>query len=163
MKSHFNAMEVLEIALDMEKDGQEFYAQAADIVNDKHVKSFLRELAEWEARHYEFFSELKSQILNTEEVAIVDPDDEASKYINAFVKHGVFDGPEAVKKFFYSGITEKEILERAIELEKNSIAYYTGLRDVAASSRADEKIEEIIKEEMRHIRILNERLDELKD
>ena len=163
MKNHFNAIEVLEIALDMEKDGQEFYTKAAEIVKEKRVKSFLLELAKWEAKHYELFSEIKEKILNTEEVSIVDPDDEASKYINAFVKHGVFDEPETVKEFFHTGISEKEILERAIELEKNSIAYYTGLREMAASNKADEKIEEIVKEEMRHIRILNERLDELKD
>jgi len=50
---------------------------------------------------------------------------------------------------------KSEILKRAIEKEKDSIVFYSGLKDFAPAEIAKDKIDEIIREELRHIRILN--------
>jgi rubrerythrin len=43
-------------------------------------------------------------------------------------------------------------------LEKDSIAFYTGIREVIPEAWGRDKMEGIIKEEMSHIRLLGERL-----
>ena len=63
--------------------------------------------------------------------------------------------PNPVKELD-GGENKADIINRAIEKEKDSIVFYSGLKDFAASGIAKDKIDVIIKEELRHIRILNE-------
>jgi rubrerythrin len=51
-----------------------------------------------------------------------------------------------------------EILKAAIGIEKDSIAFYLGMKDMVSERRGKEKIEEIIREEMEHIRLLSHEL-----
>jgi rubrerythrin len=52
----------------------------------------------------------------------------------------------------------KEILKAAIVAEKDSIAFYLGMKDAVSDNRGKQRIEAIIKEEMQHIRILSKEL-----
>ena len=56
----------------------------------------------------------------------------------------------------------ESIFKTALTAEKDSIAFYLGMKDLVPSAAGKVKIEDIIKEEMRHIRILGERLAALK-
>ena len=58
--------------------------------------------------------------------------------------------------------TVEDILKMAIEAEKNSIVFYLGLKDFVPSKAGKDKVEEIIKEEMSHIAVLNRKLPALK-
>jgi rubrerythrin len=53
-----------------------------------------------------------------------------------------------------------EIIGIAIEKEKDSIVYYTGLMDFVPDQKNKSVIDDIIKEEMRHIRILKQSLEQ---
>jgi rubrerythrin len=55
--------------------------------------------------------------------------------------------------------SKKEILQKAIEKEKDSIVYYTGLKNLIPARAGQDKIYDIIKEEMHHVRILNQSLE----
>ena len=57
--------------------------------------------------------------------------------------------------------TRAELLRVAIEKEKDSIVYYTGLKDLISSGRDRQIIEDIIQEEMKHVRILAQSLEQL--
>ena len=54
----------------------------------------------------------------------------------------------------------EDIFTKAIEKEKNSIVYYTGLRSFVPTRAGKHKIDDIISEEMRHIRILGQSLEQ---
>jgi rubrerythrin len=54
----------------------------------------------------------------------------------------------------------KDVLKRAIQKEKDSIVYYTGLKDFIPGRAGKHKIDDIIEEEMRHIRILIQSLEQ---
>ena len=51
-----------------------------------------------------------------------------------------------------------DVLMKAIEKEKDSIVYYTGLKEFIPTQAGKDKIDDIIKEELRHIRILSQSL-----
>lgn len=53
-----------------------------------------------------------------------------------------------------------EVLRMAIDKEKDSIVYYMGLKDFVSVKAGLDKINDIIGEEMRHIRILNQSLEQ---
>ena len=55
----------------------------------------------------------------------------------------------------------KEILKSAITAEKDSIVFYIGIKDVVPSHLGKDKLDDIIKEEMSHIRLLSKKLLEL--
>ena len=55
-----------------------------------------------------------------------------------------------------------EVLDAAIAAEKNSVAFYLGVRDIVPEKAGKEKIDDIIKEEMSHITILSQKMRMLK-
>ena len=50
--------------------------------------------------------------------------------------------------------SKADVLRLAIEKEKDSIVYYTGLKDFVPQEIDRRTIEEVIQEEMKHVRIL---------
>jgi rubrerythrin len=57
--------------------------------------------------------------------------------------------------------TIQDVLKTAIGLEKDSIAFYVGLKECVPRKTGKEKVEVIIKEEMGHIAILNQKMADL--
>jgi hypothetical protein len=51
-----------------------------------------------------------------------------------------------------------DIIRRAVEKEKDSIVFYHGLKEFVPAGADKDKIDDIIKEEMRHIVILDQSL-----
>jgi rubrerythrin len=54
--------------------------------------------------------------------------------------------------------TMKDILKAAIGAEKDSIVFYLGMKELVPAKLGKDKIDDIIKEEMSHIRLLSARL-----
>ena len=52
----------------------------------------------------------------------------------------------------------KRAIMAAIDLEKESIVFYQGMKEFVPESLGKNKINDIIKEEMKHIRILSNKL-----
>jgi rubrerythrin len=52
----------------------------------------------------------------------------------------------------------KDIVQFAIGMEKDSIVFYLGVKDMVPSALGKDKIDAIIREEMRHITILSKEL-----
>jgi rubrerythrin len=146
--------EILEIAVQMETDGIKFYAKAADNAQDEKSKKLLTSLSEWEARHHEKFSQMKDDVIANSE-AIVSPDGEASLYLEAFVKGAIFDVNSNPLEFITSDTKTSDIIKIAISLEKDAICCYSGIKMMVADQASKDKVDEVIKEEMEHIKILS--------
>jgi len=55
--------------------------------------------------------------------------------------------------------TRADVVRMAIEKEKDSIVYYTGLKDFVPHQAEKDLINEVIQEEMKHVRILVQSLE----
>jgi len=53
-------------------------------------------------------------------------------------------------------------LKMALGIERDSIAYYVGLKEYIPPKAGRDKVEDIIKEEMKHIIVLSEKMADLK-
>lgn len=157
MYHKFNAKEILEMAEQIEKNGYDFYKKAAADVADAEIKGFLDELAEMELKHEDTFKELKADLTSKEKEEVVfDPFEETALYIQALADTRVFyqktiDTTSAV-----------EVLKEAIVAEKESIVFYLGMKDMVTEAAGKARIDEIIREEMKHIQILSTQLLRLK-
>ena len=154
-----NASEIFYIAEQIEQNGARFYRRAAEIFDDPEICKILLELADWEIKHKEFFAEMKKQL------------SESNPDIQPSVSEQILPEAKVMAGLAVFGIrpnpgdelsgreSETEMLKRAIEKEKDSIVFYTGLKDFTPAEIGKEKIDEIIREELRHIRILNKLWD----
>ncbi len=156
----FNADEVFEMAEQIERNGARFYRAAAKKFPD--VSKMLLELAVMEDEHEETFMAMRTELSGTEEdPSVFDPDGEAQMYLRVMADEHVFDTKQDPAKKLADLGTTVEVIKMAIGMEKDSIVFYTGLRESTPRKAGKEKVEAIIKEELGHIAILKQKLDVL--
>lgn len=149
----FNADEVFEMAEQIERNGAKYYREAAEAVSNEGDKKFLVELAEMEDEHEVTFADLRKNLSSNEKEAVTfDPEDEAIQYLQALADTRIFHN----KVIDLSSM--QGILVGAIAAEKDSIAFYLGMKDMVGGSRGKDRIDDIIREEMKHISLLSSRL-----
>lgn len=152
MALDFNADEIFEMAEQIERNGAIFYRKAAKNVSGDE-KDFLLELAKMEDDHEVTFKALRKELTGKEkETTTFDPNDEASQYLKALADTRVFFEKDI------NPTAMKEILKAAIGAEKDSIVFYLGMKDLVPGKLGKDKIDNIIKEEMSHIKLLSSRL-----
>ena len=148
----FNADEIFEIAEKIEENGAAFYRKAAKNVEGAE-KEFLLELAAMEDDHVVTFADLRKELTSADKTSLTfDPEGEAAQYLNALASTRVFFEKEM------DPTTMKDILKAAVTAEKDSIVFYLGMMELVSGKQGKDKINDIIKEEMAHIRLLSGRL-----
>lgn len=158
----FNADEIFKIAVQIEKNGADFYKKAASFAVNSKVKDKLLNLAEMEIIHEAVFANMRKELNEQEtETAIYDPDEETQLYLEAFAKGHVFNIRAEPAKELKGNETTREILQKAVGLEKDSILFYLGVKDMVPDHLGKEKIDNIIAQEMGHVRLLSQELDTL--
>jgi rubrerythrin len=152
MSYDFNAEEVFEMAIQIEANGAAFYRKAAELQDDKSDKNFLETIASMEDRHKIGFEKMKAQVSDLEKSQTVfDPNEELYLYLKAMAdSHGGEGNPEATNQLT-GDETMAQIIETAIGLEKESILFYIGLKDIVPPKMGRAKIDEIIEEEKKHV------------
>ena len=156
----FNADEVYEMAEQIERNGAKFYRAAAKKYPD--VSKMLLDLAKWEDEHEKTFATMRAELSAAEEnPPVYDPDNQAQMYLRVMADEHVFDTKtDPVKQLDGLATTEK-VIKYAIGMEKDSIVFYTGLKESTPRKAGKDKVEAIIKQELGHISILRQKLDEL--
>jgi len=156
MAFEFNADEILEMAEQIERNGARFYRRAAELAGDEELKNVLLDLAVWEDGHQKVFASMRRDLTDLpHQSATFDPEHESSLYLRAMADGNVFDIRADPAELLTGKQTKKEIFKLAIGQEKNSIVFYLGLKEMVPQSLGKDKIDQIIKEEMGHIGLLN--------
>ena len=154
----FTADDVFEMAEQLERNGHQFYREAAQNTDNPEYKKLLVELAEMEVQHEKTFVDLRSELsVNEKTSTVFDPQNESALYLRALADTKVF----FEKEIDFS--SKKSVLKAAILAEKDSIVFYLGIKEMVPEKYGKDKLDEIIKEEMGHIRILSKELVALKN
>lgn len=152
MAYDFNAAEAFEMAIQIERNGAAFYRKAASLQGKESDKIFLETIAKMEDRHQAGFEEMKSALSDMEvSQTVFDPEDELSLYLKAMADAHGGEGSPDVAEQLNGDESMIQIIEMAIGLEKESILFYVGLKDMVPPKLGREKIDEIITEERKHI------------
>jgi rubrerythrin len=159
MSEVFNADEAFEMAEKIEKNGAAFYRKAAEKAKNATTKNLFEELARWELGHREVFATMRSELASGQtEPLVFDPESETGMYLKAMADGHVFDTSVDVSKFFTGKESMEDVFKTALKMERDSIIFYLGLKDVVASKVGKDKVGDIIKEEMRHIAFINKEI-----
>jgi rubrerythrin len=156
----FNADEVFEMAEQIERNGGKFYRAAAK--KFPAMSKVLLSLAAMEDEHLETFENMREELSGTElEDTVFDPDGQAQMYLRVMADGHVFDVKADPAKQLGTRNTPEDVLKMAIGVERDSIAFYVGLKEAVSRKAGKDKVEDIIKEEMGHIVALNKILQDL--
>ena len=159
----FNADEIFEMAIRIEKNGAEFYRKAASLQSDAKNIKFLEGLANMEDQHRKIFTEMRATLKQTEkDPKVFDPYNEVSEYLAAMADTMGGEGSPSVADSLTGDETLEEILQTAIGLEKDTILFYLGIKDLIPVQSGQDRIDEIIREERGHVIQLSNLLKKLK-
>lgn len=142
------------MAVRIEENGNAFYAGAAEIAKNPEVKKLFEDLALMEASHIKIFRTLRSQLPDTASEAIWDPEGLAESYLEASADSHVFT-VEAATERLKTVKTAVEALDMALLFEKDSLAYFLGIKEILPDPNGRDEIDKLIKSEMLHIRMLS--------
>jgi len=161
MKQKFNALEVMEMAKDIEKRGKTFYLRHAEATDNRDLKELFKRLASDEQDHYEKFVALSEELKEDEDDANYLYDETVSAYFKDLVEFSIFP-PEDSEESIESLNDVKKALKLAVRAEKDSILFYKEMCE-NNSGKTIEAIEQLIKEEKEHLRALGKYYKEYAD
>ncbi|MFN4190784.1 MAG: ferritin-like domain-containing protein [Pseudothermotoga sp.] len=157
----FNIDEVFEIAEQIERNGSTFYTKAAEKFPEYSKKAIFMKLADMEKEHEKRFHNMRMEVAKKErEISqFLDPTGEAAKYLQAIANSKVFDLRTDPTIKFKDIRSVSELLRVAIDVEKDSIIFYLGIKESIPEGLGRDKIDLIVKEEMGHVQILTELIE----
>lgn len=143
MAKVFNLDEIFKFAIEKEIQSFNLYKKMAELASDQKIKKIFIELMEQEQGHKDFFSKMLGDVeKETENLA----NEEYYDYIQELIDASrTISQPE---KLNYKNISD--ILNYAIDREKDSILFYSGLKNLVGKA-AHNHIDNIINEEGKHI------------
>ncbi len=152
MAVYFSGKELLEMAVTIEKNGAEFYDRLARATSNRDVKAVYQELADKERQHIGTF---ETMLLSRDTADGIECSEEYAPYMQAMVDSIIFTNEQGLMDLARMATGEQEALQIGITAEKDSILFYTEMRDmVRAADR--ETVNNIVDEEKRHLRELVE-------
>jgi len=162
MDKEMTGYEILEVAEQIERNGAKFYRRAAALCDDPEITNLFVRLGQWESRHIQVFAEMKEELAEVKwELGEFSPDRVEGADAQALAGLAVFGLQPDPAQELTGDESRADVLRMAIEKEKDSIVYYTGLKDFVPRERDREVIEAIVQEEMKHVRILNQSLEQV--
>lgn len=153
MSMLFDPREVIEIAIEMEEMGNEFYKAISEKARDERVRSVFSKLAKDELKHKEEFSKMLS---STEYFAPQESyPDEWIGYVRALLASRTVVGRDYLKAKAEEMEDPKEAIDIGITMEKDTILLYEMFRKFVGSS-GEKVVDQILSQEHTHLRDLYE-------
>ena len=161
MSVTFVADEIFEIAEQMERNATEFYREAAKKCSEEDTKKFLLDMSAVENKHYKTFQNMREKLAGEEGLSIFDPFGRSAQYLQAMADARSWEGRKNPMKELSGDESIKEIIDIALEAEKEMVVFYVGLKDLVYFKPGKDKVEKIILEELSHITTLLKHLKSL--
>ena len=153
----YSIADILEIAQVAERNGAKFYRKAAVAFPDPELKKLLLDLAAMEDAHVIVFAGIRAGLSEADYRPLVsEPSDRPASYVDAVAEGRVLDFRADPSSRLTGHETLADILKIAIQLEKDAIVFYSALRERAP--RDTDKIQFVIRQEMKHVAQLSEEL-----
>lgn len=163
MHMSFNASEVFEMAIEAERSGAKFYRKAADNTKDEGTRKTLLKFAVMEDEHGLIFKAMQKEFESKEESqTIFDPDGVAAGYIQAIADAKSWEGKVGPDQELSGSESLEEIIAIALNAEKEAVGFYAGVKELVANIEDKGKIEAIIREEMSHVAMLSNMLNDIR-
>jgi len=158
MKERFSALEVMEMAKDIEKRGKKFYLKHAEATENRDLRELFKKLAQDEQDHYEKFVALTEELREEKKDADYLYEEDVSAYFNYLVEYSVFPKDDSEESIEALNDVERA-LKLAIQAEKDSILFYREMCEFN-EGKTIEAVNKLIEEEKDHLRALGKYIKE---
>jgi rubrerythrin len=142
----FSITEIIEIAVQIEKNGERVYREAIGQSKNPELDDLLLGIAEEELEHIDWFLTLKDEIEKSQDRPQVE------KMDAALVEDLIGKQAFSLADVNFSRVkNSKELIDIFIEFENDTILFYEMLRTFLVDEKTIEHLEKIIREEASHI------------
>ena len=153
MGNIFTGSEIVELAVQIEKNGRDFYNTLVKRYKDSKIQEILTFLAQEEERHISVFQKI------LDDVGKYTPAESYSgeyiAYMNSLASEYIFTKEKMGEATAVKAKTELQAIELGIGFEKYSITVYEGMKKVVPNY--DQKtIDEVILQEEGHLKKLSD-------
>ena len=149
----FSSADIIDLAIQIEKNGERVYRDALEGVQDQSVASMLQWLADEEVEHAKWFSELKKGVRKV-------PVDQRLEDMGRNILQGIL-GEESfsLKEADFQNLGSMEkLINLAIEFERDTVLFFEMFESFLEHRESLEHLNKVIEEERRHIQVLKEYL-----
>jgi len=147
MNRFFEGSEILEFALRIEENGEEFYRAMAKKIENKAVKDLFDFLADEEIKHHQIFTDLLATVDKYEPPESYPH--EYLLYLRAYADEHIFNKDKESKIAARQIKVPVEAVGFALGMELDSIFYYLEAKNLVSESQRW-IIDKVIEEERRH-------------
>ena len=135
-------MDIYEYAMQMEKDGENYYRQMVEQTTNKGLKNILEMLADEEVMHYNIIEDMKTSRPALAETALLND------------AKNVFEQIRDSNEVLDSDLGQIELYKKAREIEKKSRDFYTEKASEVEEEYQKELFLRLAKEEEKHYFLL---------
>lgn len=151
MANIFAGSEIVELGIQIEKNGRDFYNTLVDQSKNQKAKDIFKFLADQEEAHIATFQKVLDSVHKYEPSESYPG--EYFAYMNALASNYVFTRKDKGKEIAKKVRGDKEAVELGIGSEKDSIIFYEGMKRVVPEY-GHKVIDEMIEQEQNHLRQL---------
>jgi rubrerythrin len=143
-------MAVFDFAMKAEKDGMDFYTQAARKFKEPELRDLFLKLAKEETKHLETFVGLKARA-EKKGADLCFRTEQAGDYLEAILREGFFPKGDSMTRRLAGVGSVGEACAIAMDAEKNAVLLYSELAKLSREKEQKKVFEDLAKEERSHI------------
>ncbi len=158
MPELFKAAEIVEMAIQEERNGVAYYQAFAEKTADPATREFAKRMADEERRHQQEFTQLRDQL-----GAYVAPETYAGEYtayVQALVTNRILPDEQAALDSVNQAASDREVVSTALRFEKETLLFFSEMKKFVPA-RHGEVIDTLIDEERKHIADLSALLQKM--
>jgi rubrerythrin len=148
----FTAAEALEMALEIEKNGEVFYNAAAEKSDDAEVTALFEDLAVQEQMHYKVFQKMLGGVGSAPELP-AEEYNQYQAYLQSALDNALFSGEDKALALAEKATDRETALRAALGFEKDTMLFFYDLREMVGQADK-EAVSRVIGEERKHVRRL---------
>ena len=142
----FSLKDIVDIAVQIERNGERVYRRAAEKIEDPSLRSMLQWLADEETQHAKWFEALIDKVPGTGDFL------EEEKMGRALLKNAVGAESFSLEDADLLSMEKiEDLLKLSIEFEKDTVLFYGMLQPLIEDQKTLEQLHAIIQEEENHI------------
>lgn len=149
----FSGRELINIAVGIERNGAVFYDSLVDSTGDITVQGTYKYLADKEREHIGIFQNMLSSVGDYQPPEAFT--EEYDSYLKALIDSFVFTDDQVAREMARKVSSDVEAIQIALGAEKDSILFYSEMRDLVRMPDRD-VVSKIIEEERSHLRQLSD-------
>ena len=148
-----NPSELLELAIQIEVNGYNYYTKMLEQSSDESVKKIFTYLAEEEKHHVDDFKKLREAITKpVYEISDEYNTPEMETYLKAMFDGRVFPNIESLDEIAKEIKTDTDAIRHALSFEKDTIVFFSEILNMLGEDEENKGVvKELIKQEKIHI------------